>query len=317
MDDTSGRVARQKQTAGWTGDAPPRTDQTLPEETDRRARELRAEIAETRGEMSETIEAIQERLTPRNIATQAGESVRNAATEKVKQMANTAGDAMDRVLGSSFMDTVRANPVPAALIGVGAAWLLAKRRTEDGSNDYGRGGYRSPESLRGSGADSDDYSGGYRSADREISYGGPNYGTVGTRGTFEAAPDGNLASRAQDIAGDVRDAARRTGYRAQLQFDDVLQNNPLALGAAAAIIGAVVGMSVPQTDTENQLMGDARDTVVDRARGLASEAADRVSEAAGNVENLASHVKNEAKATASQPDQQWRPASSAAWPSEG
>jgi hypothetical protein len=93
----------------------------------------------------------------------------------------------------------------------------------------------------------------------------------------------------------VRETTQRTTRRAQLKFEDVLQNNPLALGAAAALIGAVVGMSVPQTDAENEWMGDARDAVLDRAKELASTAADRVGDAAENMEKLAAHVKDQAK----------------------
>ncbi|HTI37231.1 MAG TPA: hypothetical protein VL484_06720 [Vicinamibacterales bacterium] len=105
----------------------------------------------------------------------------------------------------------------------------------------------------------------------------------------------DLSSRAQLAADSVRETTQRTTRRAQLKFEDVLQNNPLALGAAAALIGAVVGMSVPQTDAENEWMGDARDAVLDRAKELASTAADRVGDAAENMEKLAAHVKDQAK----------------------
>ena len=74
-----------------------------------------------------------------------------------------------------------------------------------------------------------------------------------------------------------------------------MENTPLVLGAAAALIGAVVGMSVPGTEAENQLMGDARDAVVDRAREMASTAADRVSDAAGDVQQLATQVSDRSK----------------------
>jgi hypothetical protein len=42
-------------------------------------------------------------------------------------------------------------------------------------------------------------------------------------------------------------------------------------------------------------MGDARDAVLDRAKELASTAADRVGDAAENMEKLAAHVKDQAK----------------------
>ena len=96
----------------------------------RRVGELQAEIAETRVELSETIEAIQERLTPSNIVANATDTVRHAATEKVRDMTD-----------NSFVDAIRANPIPSAMIGIGAAWLYFTRRSESTS------GYGSSSSL--------------------------------------------------------------------------------------------------------------------------------------------------------------------------
>src|SRR4029079_15023680 len=84
----------------------------------RRVDEIEQEIADTRVELVETVEAIQERLTPSNIVSNATESVRQAASEQVRQMTD-----------NSFMDTVRSNPIPSAMIGLGAAWLYFKGRS--------------------------------------------------------------------------------------------------------------------------------------------------------------------------------------------
>src|SRR5687768_12176865 len=105
------------------------------DETTGRVNEIRDEIAQTRVEMSETIEAIQERLSPSHLVAQAGDTVRNAATEKVKQMANTAERAADRVMDHPIVETMRSNPIPAAMLGIGAAWLIIKERS--GSRDHG------------------------------------------------------------------------------------------------------------------------------------------------------------------------------------
>lgn len=292
MDDATRRVGPRKRTTGTTKTETPRAvDPLMTDEEEARAREIRGEIAETRGEISETIEAIQERLQPANLAAQARESVREKATEKVRQMSDTAGKAADQVMGSSFVETVRANPVPAALIGIGAAWMLFNRRSsrDTRGDSWSRGAYE----PYGRGA-----------------YGGPlgreytgNYGAVGTSGTVADEREdltsrvqgyaSDATARAQEFTADMRDSARRTSRRAQVRFEDVLRNNPLALGAAAALVGAVVGMSVPATETENELMGDARDSVVDRARNLASDAAGRVSDAAGTAQDLASRAADQ------------------------
>ena len=141
MDDATGRVKRQAEkgagsaaaTAYETGDP------SLPADADARAREIRAEIAETREEMSETIGAIQERLSPSTIVSNAKERVKTATTDTMRQVANTAGNAADRAVHNRFIDTVRRNPWPLVMIGIGAAWLWRKRRAD--SRKYATGLY--------------------------------------------------------------------------------------------------------------------------------------------------------------------------------
>lgn len=253
----------------------------------RRVGEIEADIAETRVELTETVEAIQERLTPSNIVSNATESVRHAASERVRQMTD-----------NRFMDTIRSNPIPAAMIGIGAAWLYFKGRPDgdgysrysqdwrygpdDTSRRFGRGG-EYPVGTRGET--------GYRGAAESDESIGEQVSSMGR----------DLTARTRDLAGDVRETARDTTRRAQLKFNDVLRDNPLMLGAAAALIGAAIGLSIPATETENQLMGEARDAVVDRAQNMASDAASRVSDAASNVQQAAGRVADTASKVASSP----------------
>jgi hypothetical protein len=240
------------------------------DETEFRTRGIREEIAQTRVEMSETIEAIQERLSPSHLVAQAGETVRNATTQKVKQMATTAGQAADQVMDTSFVRTVRANPIPVAMVGIGAAWLLLKGRSDDGR------GYGTRHESR------------YRTR---------NGSDVAPR-DWRVAPDSGVAvgttGRGND-GDDLREASSRdfefggghSGYagagRESVSVDRVVRENPLVVGAAAALVGVAVGMSLPASGTENRLMGEARDTVVDRARELASDATGKVQEVAEQV----------------------------------
>lgn len=302
MDDATGRVkepgTRKRGTSA--ADMKP-VDPSLPAEADERARELRVEIAETRGEMSETIEAIQDRLKPSNVVANAKESVRNATTEKVKQMANTAEYAADRVMNNTFMDTVRDNPVPAAMIGIGAAWLIMKGRSGNGGSyrgEYDRSDYggRYDWRTRTGGADVRGYGAEGVLADADLD-------ADTDRGVGEKVSEkvSDVAARASDYVNDARYAARRTTRRAQTSFDRVLRENPLALGAAATLIGAAIGMTIPATEAENELMGDARDTVVERARGMASDAAERVQNTAEQVKEVASKTANATRPEGSRP----------------
>jgi len=57
-----------------------------------------------------------------------------------------------------------------------------------------------------------------------------------------------------------------------------MEESPLAIGVVALATGTAIGLALPRTEKEDQLLGSARDTVVDRAQELASEAVDTVRE---------------------------------------
>jgi len=293
MDDATGRVERKrKPTRGTSAAIEHETgDPTLPEEADARAREIREEIAQTREDMSETLEAIQDRLKPSTIVANATERVKTATTEKVKQMTNTAGDAAERVMHNGFMDTVRENPWPVAMIGIGAAWLWMTGRSDSRQSTSGRYAYGDDYYPRDRYGVENDWR--TRTASTRMVYGSGEYAEDAG---YEEVGE-NRSSSVSDYVGDVRSTARRTTRRAQNTFDRVLRDSPLALGAAATIVGAAIGMSLPATDVENEWMGDARDTVVERAREAASSAAERVESAAEQVKDTASRAADAAKRT--------------------
>ena len=264
--------------SGTRTTAAPRVRDAAPEE---RTEEIRAEIEQTRGEMSETVNAIQERLRPRNIASNAAESVRHAASDKARDLAD-----------SEVVRGMRANPIPTAMIGVGiagAAWMAFSRgesrprprdymrrrdwRTAPGyreeDNYYrgfsGRSGYDTASTYTpGMAYDADrDYESGYNTAE----YAGRRHET------------GELTEGMED----VRQRARRSAYRAQSQLQRTWNENPLLIAAASAVIGALVGLAIPETERENRMMGEARDNVVEGVQQMAKETAKKVQNAAATA----------------------------------
>lgn len=233
------------------------------EDTDQRTEQIKAEIERTRDDMSETIDAIQDRINPRNVAANAVESVRQAASSTAASVKSAASEAIDEVSESRVVQQVRSNPVPAVMVGVGLvglAWLAfgdrggRRRRGRTEVYDHGSsfGYYEQPEDdYRGSGA-----------------------------GTRAGATASNLASTTGEYAREASEKARETTRRAQSQLQRAINENPLAVGAAALAVGAIIGMALPETERENELMGEARDNVVERGQEMARTAANRVQEAA-------------------------------------
>jgi hypothetical protein len=229
-----------------------------------RTREIRAEIDQTRENMTETIDAIQERLRPASIVAQARDRVRSATSERMQQMAGEGN---------------RQNLVPAALIGIGTAWLLMNR----GDSPRRRSTRWYPEGSRVGSADynsGDEY---YRAVGTRGTAGGEDIDTAEGQGSGVSGMAGRATGRAGEFAQEARTAVRRTSYRAQNQFSRMLDDNPLAVGAAALALGAVVGLAFPETERENEWMGEAKENVVERAKETAREAADRVKDAAGQA----------------------------------
>jgi hypothetical protein len=68
------------------------------------------------------------------------------------------------------------------------------------------------------------------------------------------------------------------GSRTQGSLDSWIRQNPLAFGIAALAVGAAIGLSLPETETENEWMGETRDTLVERAQELKENAVETVQE---------------------------------------
>jgi ElaB/YqjD/DUF883 family membrane-anchored ribosome-binding protein len=220
---------------------------------------IRSEIARTREDMSETIDAIQDKLSPRNLASQARQTMKEATVGRVKQAARSIGDSASglaeqtRDVASDVAGTVRSNPWPALLIGAGAAWMIydAARSSRRSDFDY----------------DDEDSSGTDYRTGSTSSY----YQAVRTRPAYEGSEQtGNYSSRGQLS-------------QVSSQVSSLMQRNPLVVGAVAAAVGVAIGLAVPETERENELMGETRDNLLERAQGAAQSAVQKAKQVAGDA----------------------------------
>ena len=293
---TASAGSRSRSTKATTRNAAS-TDADLDPETDARTRQIQAEIADTREELSETIDALQEKLRPSNIVSDATDRVKTATTERVRHMAESAGETAQDMMRSTrhatsgIVEGAKQNPIPALMIGIGVAWLLVDRtRNQDNgrryrstgrSQDWRRYGasgtsdrsYRSQNVAGGTGIDLDD----------DSEYGYAEYGSNYTYGEDRTGGMQRVTERASDIAGNARTSLRRSTRGAQNGLQRLLRENPLLVGAAAIVAGAAVGAALPETERENELMGETRDSMIDKAQDLARNIPSTVQEAAGEA----------------------------------
>jgi ElaB/YqjD/DUF883 family membrane-anchored ribosome-binding protein len=247
----------------------------------------RVEIERTRAGMSETVDAIQERLSPENLKEQAKDRVEQAK-DRVKEA--TVGKAQEA--GSGIVDTIRQNPLPAALTGIGLGWLFVNARKQGSSRPpYRDTVYRDAAYVEGY-PPTNEYApaaSGYPS--RYEGESGSSTGQalgnardkVGETATQAQDKAGELASRTQDRVSNLGEQARYQAQRASGGFQRMLRENPLAVGTLAVGVGAAVGLAIPETSKEHEVMGEARDNLVDKAQEKVQETqqkAQRVAEEA-------------------------------------
>ena len=240
----------------------------------------RVEIERTRAGMSETVDAIQERLSPENLKEQAKDRVKEATVGKAQEA------------GSGIVDTIRQNPLPAALTVIGLGWLFVNARKQGSSRPpYRDTVYRDAAYVEGY-PPTNEYAPaapGYPS--RYEGESGSSTGQalgnardkVGETATQAQDKAGELASRTQDRVSSLGEQARYQAQRASGGFQRVLRENPLAVGTLAVGVGAAVGLAIPETSKEHEVMGEARDNLVDKAQEKVQETqqkAQRVAEEA-------------------------------------
>jgi ElaB/YqjD/DUF883 family membrane-anchored ribosome-binding protein len=82
----------------------------------------------------------------------------------------------------------------------------------------------------------------------------------------------DAAGYAREVPEQLRYQARRVSYRAE----SAINNNPMIAGIAAFSVGAILGLVLPETETENRYVGEASERFSERAKSVAQDATETV-----------------------------------------
>lgn len=250
------------------------------------SRELRAEINRTRAELDETFEALERKLTPRELLGEGWSLFKGGSSASANRLVRVARDY----------------PMPSAVIGIGLGWLLLEssrsgrarrqRYAYDTYGTYGSSGYGYDESEgRGVASRLGDRLSGVREAASGAAH------RVGDTASGAAHRVGDAASgaahrvseaastageRVGEVAGTVRTKASELGGRARYGarqarqgFWELMEERPLAVGVATLALGLVAGLAMPSTRREDELFGAQRDQLLEKAQHVGSEALER------------------------------------------
>jgi ElaB/YqjD/DUF883 family membrane-anchored ribosome-binding protein len=120
-----------------------------------------------------------------------------------------------------------------------------------------------------------------------------------------------LTEQAREKASELGDRVQEGARQARLGFWQLLEERPLVVGAATLAAGLLIGLAIPSTEKEDELMGETRDQlldsaketgreVVEKGRQVASAAVDAVKQAAEEQDLTIDRLAEKVKTVASQ-----------------
>lgn len=182
-------------------------------------------------------------------------AVASDAIEKVEDVARDVQGKLGQAARGTY-SAIKANPVPAAMVGlggIGLAMLLANGASSTGASVAGgKAGKRRKEQSEpatpGAGEQITKAAGSARRSIAKV-----------TSASTAMVQRGGRQAQAQ---------ARRLGR--------VVEENPMLVSAGALVVGVGIGLMLPRTKIEDQWLGATRDSIVEKGHALANKALDKV-----------------------------------------
>lgn len=262
---------------------------------------IRSDIDVTRRRMDDTMDALKERLKGRHLIDEILGFFRGKASDgdsRLHHMKDTLSNSANTAM-HAVVDTVKANPLPALVIGAGVAWMIYETR-----RDRTAGQWREDETF------SDDvrlsqvqYDPDY--SDRPLEYptastpGQSEFGMTEEKGKLGQMAEnlGDKASAAKEKVRDkLTDMKHRAGEKmqgmrqratemssqarekAQVAYTQTrervvttAQDHPLELGLGLLATGLLIGLLIPTPAPVNRTIGPAADRLRQRTRETGRE----------------------------------------------
>jgi len=251
---------------------------------DKSPHDIERDINETRAELGEILDALEQKLAPRRLVEQSFDALRETMSTN----------------GGKIGETLRSHPVPLALIGVGLGWMLTAGVNRGGGSGHAfeqQGSKAMPYPTGGIGDMA-----GYAYARTKSGLSGEGMGQA-------AGKAGDMANKAASASADMmKGAAQRASKYAQQageqmsgmgeRVSHLVEDNPLATAAVAFVAGAVIGLLLPVSRVEADWMGETGETLREQAGQMGRDAVDRARDVAERSVDAAVTAAKEATAAA-------------------
>jgi hypothetical protein len=278
-----------------------------PKEDTRSTGEIKSDIRRTRGRLDDTLENLNERLSPRSLI---NDVLSWFEARGADQTGVRSGDSLKRGY-RSVIRQVKDNPMPALLIGAGISWLILGAESDD-SSYLEKASYGGDDPLR------PDSSGAGEK--KPFSYEQSNKSDIASSvkekagqaqealsGATEAVTEkisdigSGIQAKASSAANAISEVTRRgrdagsagtqhlqKGYAyAGDRFQEALEEYPFAVAVGFLGVGLLTGLLLPRTRQEDKLLGESSDRVVEQVKETGKETFEKAKAVAQRVAQTA------------------------------
>lgn len=267
---------------------------------------LRTEIDITRQRMDETIDALGRRLQGRHLVDEAlhlfKKQQENGNMTKLTQKITSSADTAYH----SVVDTIKAHPVPIALVGAGVGWLIYERSRSpsNSTTDVSTYGLRSsPEDDLSPGPLSGEHSSSGALFGSETEY-GERSGTEPTsiKGKASHARESlqeralRVRERLAETGAQAKEQTRRVYERSRETISTAVEEHPLQSGLVCLAVGLLAGLLLPTPRRLQQRLEPKARELKARAQDTANELLEKGKHIAQSATEAATEAaKREAK----------------------
>jgi hypothetical protein len=213
--------------------------------------EIQGDIHRTRERIDETLEAIKDQLAPGELIKQVmGYFRQQDGSMNVREKAGDALAGLGRM--------AKENPIPAALIAIGLLGMVRSGSNGARRGEHGKAGEKA----------------------RDLA--------AGARESLEHGVE-KVRERVDEAREDLRERVEEARWEVRDRVEDVrerIEDDPLVLAALGIALGAALGASLPRTRVEDELFGEKRDELAEKAKQVGEQLREGVRHAVEDASSL-------------------------------
>jgi ElaB/YqjD/DUF883 family membrane-anchored ribosome-binding protein len=266
------------------------TKQELPDEESRSSTEIESDIRQTRGRMDATLDELGDRLTARSLLNSALDWWESRGVG-----ARTGGATKEAY--QSLARYVKENPIPSLLVGVGVAWMIIEATSSEEEETRASTGTTSDKGTRRVQAmpyypteGGESGPGFAESAKDKLEHAKEAVAGVAEAAKEKVSALGDATTSAAEDAGrrarqvyeEGRSTARKIGHNIESGYhssaerlENAMEEYPLAVGIGFAALGALIGVLLPRTRREDELLGEQSDQLIKATKEKGEELLER------------------------------------------